>query len=121
MDELSLLLKRYNNTYHRTIKTTLVEASKHNSETDVQANTYVPTVAKSKAKLIVGDKVRASKIKKTFEKGYTNNWSREVFKISEVLRTNPMTYKFVEYDDSKIEGSFMNENYRNVYINYITV
>ena len=52
---------------------------------------------------VINQRLKVSKIKKTFEKGYINNWSREVFKISEVLRTNPMTYKFVEYDDSKIE------------------
>ena len=119
VDELPSLLKTYNNTYHRTIKTTPVEASKQKNETDIQANTYVPTVDKSKAKFKVGDKVRVSKVKKTFEKGYINNWTREVFKISEVLKTNPITYKLVEYDDTKIEGSFYEQELQKTHTSII--
>jgi len=35
---------------------------------------------------------RVSKYKTVFEKGYTPNWTIEVFKIVKVQRTNPVTY-----------------------------
>jgi len=44
------------------------------------------------AKVKVGDLVRVSKYKTVFEKGYTPNWTTEVFKIVKVQRTNPVTY-----------------------------
>jgi len=40
----------------------------------------------------VGDSVRVSKYKTLFEKGYTLNWTTEVFKITKVQKTNPVTY-----------------------------
>jgi len=33
-----------------------------------------------------------SKFKTMFEKGYTPNWTTEVFKITKVQKTNPVTY-----------------------------
>ena len=46
----------------------------------------------SPAKFKVGDSVRVSKYKTIFEKGYTPNWTTEVFTIVKVQRTNPITY-----------------------------
>ena len=46
-----------------------------------------------KAKFKVRDRVRISKKKSTFEKGYTTRWTREIFVIEKVLNTNPVTYK----------------------------
>ena len=39
------------------------------------------------------DIVRITKYKNIFSKGYTENWSREIFIIDSVLKTNPWTYK----------------------------
>ena len=39
------------------------------------------------------DRVRIIKYKNTFSKGYTENWSLEIFIIDSVLKTNPWTYK----------------------------
>jgi len=44
----------------------------------------------------MGDSVRVSKYKTVFEKGYTLNWTTEVFKIVKVQRTNPVTYLLEE-------------------------
>ena len=43
-------------------------------------------------KLKVGDHVRTSKYKNIFAKGYTPNWSEEVFVISKIKNTVPWTY-----------------------------
>ena len=36
-----------------------------------------------------GDRVKLTKYKNIFSKGYTKNWSKEVFVIDFVLKTNP--------------------------------
>lgn len=39
-------------------------------------------------------------------RGYTPNWTEEVFVIDEVLPTKPVTYKIVDLMGEEIEGSF---------------
>ncbi|XP_067205393.1 uncharacterized protein [Linepithema humile] len=58
------------------------------------------------AKFRVGDSVRVSKFKTVFEKGYTPNWSTEVFKIATVQRTNPVTYLIKDYRGDPVAGGF---------------
>lgn len=114
-DILPKLLNEYNNKVHSTIKMTPKDASKKKNEDKVFENIYSEKHTKQKpAKYKKGDKVRLSKIKKTFEKGYTNNWTREVFIISEVKNTDPVTYNITEYDGSLIEGSFYTEELQKV-------
>ena len=52
----------------------------------------------------MGDQVRISKKKKTFEKGYTTRWSEEIFTIVEVKRSRPPTYKIVDLNGEEIKG-----------------
>ena len=41
----------------------------------------------------VGDRVRISKFKNIFAKGYTPNWSKEIFIANKINDTVPYTYK----------------------------
>ena len=41
----------------------------------------------------MNDRVRITKYENIFSKGYTENWSREVFIINSVLKTTPSAYK----------------------------
>ena len=41
------------------------------------------------------------KYKNIFSKGFTKNWSREIFLIDSVLKTNPWTYKVKTLDGGK--------------------
>ena len=52
------------------------------------------------------DRVRITKYKNIFSKGYTKNWSREIFIIDSVRKTNPWTYKIKDLNGEKIIGSF---------------
>ena len=52
------------------------------------------------------DRVRITKYKNIFSKGYTKNWSREIFIIDSLLKTNPWTYKTKDLNGKKIIGSF---------------
>ena len=55
----------------------------------------------------VGDKVRISKVKSIFAKGYLPNWTEEIFTVESINRkTSPVTYKLKDYQNEVVEGSF---------------
>ena len=60
----------------------------------------------ARSKFRIGDQVRIAKSKRHFEKGYTPNWTEEVFVIDQVLPTEPVTYKIRDLADEPIVGSF---------------
>ena len=57
-------------------------------------------------KFKVNDRVRITHYKNIFSKDYTENWSREIFIIDSVLKTNPWTYNIKNINREKIMGSF---------------
>ena len=57
-------------------------------------------------KFKVGDNVRISKCKNIFAKGYTPNWSEEVFVVNKVQNTVPWTYLINDLNGEEIKGSF---------------
>ena len=57
-------------------------------------------------KFKVADRVRITKYNNIFSKGYTKNWSREIFVIDFVLKTNPCTYRIKDLSRETIIGSF---------------
>ena len=59
-----------------------------------------------KPKLKVGDYVRNADKRNIFSKGYTSNWNRELFKVNEILKTQPPTYKIEDMNDEIIEGKY---------------
>ena len=73
------------------------------------------------SKFKVGDSIHVSKYKTIFEKGYTPNWTTEVFTIVKIQRTNPVTY-LLEDDRGKsvAEAFYEHELHRathpNVYL-----
>jgi len=67
------------------------------------------TKIKPKKIFAVGDHVRISRLKGTFEKGHAHNWTYEVFTVSKVLDTDPVTYKLIDYNKDQIEGSFYSQ------------
>ena len=61
---------------------------------------------KKNPKLKVGDNVRISKYKNIFDKGYTPNWSKEVFVINKIKNKVPWTYAISDLNGKEITGSF---------------
>ena len=57
-------------------------------------------------KFKVGDHLRISKYRNIFAKGYTPNWSEEVFMINKVKNTVPWTYVISDLNDNEIIGTF---------------
>ena len=108
VDVLTDLVKGYNNTRHSSIKMTPVEASQKKNELRVWRTLYPDHLERRdiNPEFSVRDKVRISKKKKTFEKGYTTRWTEEIFTIVEVKRTSHVTYKIADLNGEEIKGSF---------------
>ena len=108
LDMLPGLVKEYNNTKHRSIGMTPVEASKKKNESSVFLKLYGDMkTSHSLPKFKVGDRVRISKYKrKVFDKGYTPNWAEEIFIVDTVVYTDPITYKLKDLSGEEVQGSF---------------
>ena len=108
IDILPDLVKEYNNTKHCSIKMTPVEASKKENELTVWRNLYPDRHKRIEInpKFSVGDRVRISKKKAVFEKGYTTRWTEEIFTITKIQYTSPITYKIADLNGEEIKGSF---------------
>ena len=110
MEKLDEFLISYNNTFHYTIKMKPSEVNKNN-ELQVWENIYgfkpdkgVETLIKPTFKR--DDIVRISKYKYPFEKGYTKNWTSEIFVIYKVYLFDPPFYKIKDFEGTNIEGSY---------------
>ena len=54
----------------------------------------------------VGDRVRISKYKNNFAKGYAPNWLEEIFVIKKIKKTVPWTYVINDLNGAEITGTF---------------
>lgn len=107
LDYLPKLVKKYNSTSHRTTGFRPIDVNKKNEQqllTSVYSHTK--TIDPKRSKLKVGDYVRVSKYREAFVKGYTPNWSNELFKITKVQWTNPATYVLEDQNKQEIKGGF---------------
>lgn len=74
------------------VRTNIIKSQKHNTL--------------KRPKFRVGDHVRISKYKGDFYKGYTPNWSTEIFTITKINHTTPPTYYIADRKNHSILGSF---------------
>ena len=100
IDVLDNIVNKYNNTVHRTIKMKSIDVA-----SDSYAG-YNEDSNKKDPKFKVGDCVRISKYKNIFAKGYTQNFSKEVFVISKIKDTVPWTYVISNLNGEPVTGSF---------------
>ena len=97
IDKLDDIVHEYNNTYHRTIKM---------EPFDVTYIDFEKKVNDKDPKFKVCDRVRISKYKNIFAKGYMPNWSEEVFISSKIKNTVPWTYVINDLKGEKIIETF---------------
>ena len=107
-------MKIYLNRKHRTIKMSPLEAEKDENESTVRRTYFERYIAsgskKCKPKYKVGDSVRIWKARGTFHRGYNEDFSREHFIITEVLKNLPVPrYKLKDYLEEHITGSFFED------------
>jgi predicted MPP superfamily phosphohydrolase len=104
------ILDIYNNRSHRSLNNKSpndVYKNNNNDENNIILED-LPDINKSKFK--VNDRVRITYKKGVFDKGYLAKWSYEIFIITDVLNTKPITYKLKSEDDNEpIKGSFYSE------------
>ena len=96
------LVESYNNSYHRSIKTKPALVNKDN-EKCIFNNLYGEIVLSQEAKInnpkfSVGNYVRIPEEKNIFSKGYTPNWSDQIYIVSEVLYDFPEKYKIKDLE-----------------------
>ena len=99
IDKLDDIINEYNDVYPRTIRMKSIE---------VKDNTYIGSIKEvndKDPKLKVGDHARISKYKNIFRKGYTPNWSEEVFVVKETKNTLPWTYVINDLDGKQIRST----------------
>lgn len=107
LDLLPKLVKQYNSTKHRTTGFKPKDVSNRNAKEILEkAYSHTKTVDPKKPKFSVGDRVRISKHRAEFSKGYTPSWSNEIFTIVKVRLSNPTTYILEDPDAQQIKGGF---------------
>ena len=93
------VVNKYDNTKHSTIKL---------KQMDVKNNkrVYIDEQNEKDIKFKVGDRVRISRYKNIFAKGYAPNWSSKILIINKINGTVPYTYNLKDLNDEEIIGSF---------------
>ena len=94
-DVLDDIVKKYNNTYHNTIKMKPINVK------DDNFTKYIEESNEKDPKFKMGDHVRISKYKNIFA-----NWSEETFIVNKVKNAVPWTYEINDLNRAKILGSF---------------
>lgn len=114
------LVSEYNQQKHRTIGMAPIKVTHKNSK-HLLETVYNNVKIVRKPKFKIGDFVRISKFKTVFAKGYTPNWSTEIFQIAKVQNTNPRTYLLNDEKSALIKGGFYEQElhavkYPDVYL-----
>ena len=106
INDLDKLVNKYNNSYHRSIKMKPIDASLKVNENIIRNNLYNFNITNKEPKFTIGDRVRVSLLKNTFEKSYISNWSEEIFIIDDIKKSNVHYYFLKDLQGEKIDGMF---------------
>ena len=93
-DVLDDVVNKYNNTKHSTIKMKPIDVKNNKS-------VYLDEHNEKDSRFKVGDRVRISRYRNIFAKGYTPNWSKEIFIVDKINDTVPYTYNFKDLNDEE--------------------
>ena len=114
IDALQDFVQSYNDTYHRSIGMAPSQVNATNQE-EVWQRLYGHD-GKGVPKFKVDDRVRISKAKRRFEKGYMANWSEELFTIREVHASDPPVYRLVDDLGEVLDGTFYEPELQKVLV-----
>ena len=125
IDILNKIVTSYNRSWHSGIKMEPINVTKRN-EKKLWWQMYWPEEKKKKGKkkkkLIyafkVGDKVRISLLRKSFQREYDNKWSYEIFKITRrYIRQDQPIYIISDWFGERVEGTFYQKELQRVDVN----
>ena len=109
-DTLDMITVRYNSSIHRTISMKPAEVRyEHRQFLQNIYSSHHRNKRRSNVKFKVGDCVRIARQKPEFEKSYTPNWSSELFYISKINDTFPVTYQLIDSESIPVRGGFYSE------------
>lgn len=106
---LPKLLRAYNNAHHRSIKTKPVLVTKKNEGIIWQRLYGDQSWAlrkQNRPRYEKGERVRISKMKRTFEKGYLPNWTEEVYTVSGRKHRDLPVYHLTDDNNEQLKGTF---------------
>jgi hypothetical protein len=110
------ILNSYNNSYHRSIKTEPAKVNKDN-EALIYKILYPERAEFITFKYQIGDYVRIVEKKNIFSKGYTQNWSKEIFIIRNKVPTNPPRYMIKDLNAKRKPLKYYTEELQKVNFN----
>ena len=113
VEVLSEMVASYNHTVHRTIGIPPAEVTWAN-QTTVSKRLYGRKGPKKWCKFSPGDRMRLSKAKRTFKKGYLPNWTEELFTVVKCIETRPPVYLVKDDHGEILEGTFYAEEIQKV-------
>ena len=93
------VVNEYNNTKHNTIKMKPIDIADNK-------RVYTDEHNEKDSRFKVGGRVRISKFKTIFAKGYTPNWSKEIFTVDKINDRVSYTYNLKDLNEEEIIGSF---------------
>ena len=107
-DVLDDIVNKYNNTKHSTIKMKPIDVGDNTTKLSSleSKRVYIDEHNEKDSRFKVGDRVRISKFKNIFAKGYTPNWSKEIFIVDKINDAVPYTYNLEDLNGEEIIGSF---------------
>ena len=103
-DVLDDAVNKYNNTNYSTIKMKPIDVRDDNNK-----RVYIDEHNEKRGRFKVSDRVRISKFKNIFAKGYTPNWRKEIFIVDKINDAVPYTYNLKDLNDEEIIGSFYDQ------------
>src|ERR1700729_3139302 len=114
VDVIEHLIRNYNYSYHRSIQMAPVQVNVNNQEF-VWNTLYPPNDVPDDRKMFTeGDRMRIGQARQTFKKGYTPGWTEELFTVSRVNMTNPITYVLKDDGGEELKGAFYKEELQKV-------
>ena len=108
-DVLDDVVNEYNKNKHNTIKMKSKDVKNDTTKLSAIARNnrvYIDEHNKKGARYNVSERVRISKFKNIFTKGYTPKWSREIFITNKINDAVPYTYNLKNLNDEEFIGSF---------------
>ena len=105
---LQRVVDSINGSYHRMIGCSPIEVTKGN-ENEIRIYQYGKIPSSRSPKFRVGEKVRITKEKKVFDKGYLPSFTLEIFVIDKILPRSPSVYKLRDLNGEVVEGIFYDE------------
>ena len=100
-DVLDDIVNEYNNTKHSTIKMKPIDVGNNNKRVCIDEHN------EKRSRFKVGDRIaRISRFKNIFARGYTPNWSREIFIVNKINDTAPYAYNIKDLNEEEFIGSF---------------